>query len=58
MYHIGCSEDCYNSDAGDSKATKNVTLVFHRAQLLYYIKNYAYIEGQVSGEPTRPAHPR
>jgi len=55
MYHIGCSEDCYNSDAGDSKATKNVTLVFHRAQLLYDIKNYAYIEGHVWGEENQHA---
>ena len=55
MYHIGCSEDCYNSDAGDSKVTKNVTLVFHRAQLLYDIKNYAYIEGHVWGEENQHA---
>lgn len=49
MYHIGCSENCYNSDAPDNTATKKVTLVFHRAQLLYDIKNYAYIEGHVWG---------
>lgn len=52
MYHIGCSEDCYNNDAPDNRATKKVTLVFHRAQLLYDIKNYAYIEGHVWGEDT------
>lgn len=50
MYHIGCSEDCYNSDAGSSKATKKVTLTFKRDELLYDIKNYAYIEGHVWGE--------
>lgn len=50
MYHIGCSENCYNSDAGDTNATKTVTLMFHREQLLYDIKNYAYIEGHVWGE--------
>ncbi|MDE6346433.1 MAG: hypothetical protein K2L55_07180 [Muribaculaceae bacterium] len=55
MYHIGCSEDCYNTDAGDSKTTKNVTLVFHREQLLYAIKNYAYIEGHVWGEENQHA---
>lgn len=50
MYHIGCSENCYNSDAVDNTATKKVELVFHREQLLYDIKNYAYIEGHVWGE--------
>lgn len=50
MYHIGCSEDCYNGEAGDSKAVKNVSLVFNREQLLYDIKNYAYIEGHVWGD--------
>lgn len=50
MYHIGCSEDCYNSDAGSSKATKKVTLTFKRDELLYDIKNYAYIESHVWGE--------
>ena len=50
MYHIGCSDNCYNSDAPDNTAKKKVTLVFHREQLLYDIKNYAYIEGHVWGE--------
>lgn len=50
MYHIGCSENCYDRDAADSKATRTVTLTFHREQLLYDIKNYAYIEGHVWGE--------
>lgn len=55
MYHIGCNENCYNPDAGDSKATKNVTLVFHREQLIYDIRNYAYIEGHVWGEENQHA---
>lgn len=56
MYHIGCSEDCYNSDAGrSSKATKKVTLTFKRDELLYDIKNYAYIEGHVWGEENQHA---
>lgn len=55
MYHIGCSENCFNSDAADSKATRKVTLLFHREQLLYDIKNYAYIEGHVWGEENQHA---
>lgn len=55
MYHIGCSEQCYNRDGRDTKATKRVTLVFHREQLLYDIKNYAYIEGHVWGEENQHA---
>ena len=55
MYHIGCNENCYNSDSSDSKVTKKVTLVFHREQLLYDIKNYAYIEGHVGGEENQHA---
>lgn len=51
MYrHIGCAEGCCNDEAMGKNATKKVTLVFHRAQLLYDIKNYAYIEGHVWGE--------
>lgn len=55
MYHIGCSDNCFNSDAKDNRATANVTLVFHRGQLLYDIKNYAYIEGHVWGEENQHA---
>lgn len=55
MYHIGCNTNCYNPAAGDSRATKSVTLVFHREQLLYDIKNYAYIEGHVWGEENQHA---
>lgn len=50
MYHIGCSDNCYNPDGADNTKSANVTLVFHREQLLYDIKNYAYIEGHVWGE--------
>lgn len=50
MFHIGCSDNCYNNDAPDNSARKKVTLVFHRTKLLYDIKNYAYIEGHVWGE--------
>lgn len=55
MYHIGCSENCYNSDAIDSTATRKVTLTFKRDELLYDIKNYAYIEGHVWGEENQHA---
>lgn len=55
MYHIGCSDSCFNSDAVDNKATKNVSLVFDREQLIYDIKNYAYIEGHVWGEGNQHA---
>lgn len=55
MYHIGCSNTCYDSDAADDKATKNVTLIFKREELLYDIKNYAYIEGHVWGEENQHA---
>lgn len=51
MYHIGCTESCYNPDGADGNDGKRrVTLVFHRSQLLYDIKNMAYIEGHVWGE--------
>ncbi len=55
VYHIGCSMDCYDRDAPDDKATRSVSLVFHREQLLYDIKNYAYIEGHVWGEENQHA---
>ncbi len=55
MYHIGCSEFCYNNDARDSNTSRKVTLVFDRKQLLYDIKNYAYIEGHVWGEENQHA---
>lgn len=55
MYHIGCSEDCYNSNGRNSRETKSVTLLFHREQLLYDIKNSAYIEGHVWGEENQHA---
>lgn len=55
MYHIGCNRTCYDNDAQDSKATRNVTLTFKRNELLYDIKNYAYIEGHVWGEENQHA---
>lgn len=55
MYHIGCSEGCYNSDAGNGNERRTITLVFHREQLLYDIKNYAFIEGHVWGEENQHA---
>lgn len=55
MLHVGCRANCYNSDADDNKATRKVSLVFHRKQLLYDIKNYAYIEGHVWGEDNQHA---
>lgn len=51
MYHIGCGTWCYDPEAsGNSGEKRKVTLVFHRSQLLYDIRNYAYIEGHVWGE--------
>lgn len=55
MYHIGCNEGCYNIDAKDNGGTKKVTLTFKREELLYDIKNYAYIEGHVWGEENQHA---
>lgn len=50
MEHIGCSRHCSDAEAVDSRATRGVTLEFEREELLYDIKNYAYIEGHVWGE--------
>jgi hypothetical protein len=55
MYHIGCSRNCYDPDAEDTKATRNVTMEFLRTELIYDIKNYAYIEGHVWGEENQHA---
>lgn len=55
MYHIGCHAGCGNGKDGKENVTKNVTLRFHREQLLYDIKNYAYIEGHVWGEENQHA---
>lgn len=55
MYHIGCNDNCFNSDAADQRATRDVTLTFLREELLYDIKNYAYIEGHVWGEDKQHA---
>lgn len=55
MYHIGCNDNCCDKNAPDSRATREVTLTFHREQLLYDIRNYAYIEGHVWGESNQHA---
>lgn len=55
MYHIGCSTNCFDKDSPNNKDTRNVTLLFHRSQLLYDIKNYAFIEGHVWGEENQHA---
>lgn len=55
MYHIGCNNNCYDTDAPDSRAKRNVTLTFKREELLYDIKNYAFIEGHVWGEENQDA---
>lgn len=54
-YHIGCSDGCHDRDGADTTATKSVTLVFHREQLLYDIRNLAYVEGHVLGEENQHA---
>lgn len=55
IYHVGCSANCSDPDVADNKATRSVTLEFNREQLLYDIKNYAYIEGHVWGEDKQHA---
>lgn len=55
MYHIGCNTNCYDEDGAESRATRSVTLTFGREELLYDIKNYAYIEGHVWGEENQHA---
>lgn len=46
---------CCNGCRSNKVETKHVTLTFHREQLLYDIKNYAYIEGHVWGEENQHA---
>lgn len=55
MNHIGCSRSCYDRESTDNRTTRRVTLVFDRKQLLYDIRNYAFIEGHVWGEENRHA---
>lgn len=55
MLHIGCNPYCFDRDAADTKDTRKVSLVFYREQLLYDIKNCAYIEGHVWGEENQHA---
>ena len=47
-------EDRYIS-TGLTKRTKTVKLLFKRSELLYDIKNYAYVEGDVMGEEKQHA---
>lgn len=44
-----------SSSSGDSSGNKTVRLKFLRSQLMYDIKNYAYIEGHVLGEENQHA---
>lgn len=49
---------CYCNNAagnGNSENTRTVSLKFFRKELLYDIKNYAYIEGHVMGEDKQHA---
>lgn len=57
------SDFCYSKDcacgngdsSGNDENKRTVLLKFYRAQLLYDIKNYAYIEGHVMGEEKQHA---
>ncbi len=55
MYHIGCNVSCCDGDASGGDGEKLVTLVMKRDELLYDIRNYAYIEGHVWGEENQHA---
>lgn len=46
MEHIGCDESCYGG-IGTDATQKRVRLAFDREELLYDIKNCAYVEGHV-----------
>lgn len=46
---------CNGSTSADSSDTRTVRLKFVRSQLLYDIKNYAYVEGDVMGEERQHA---
>lgn len=52
MFAIGCNRKCQGAEGEDKR---KVTLVFHRKDLLYDIRNYAYIEGHVWGEENQHA---
>lgn len=53
-YCSTCKCDSSTTDS-DSEDKRKVRLVFKRSQLLYDIKNYAYIEGHVWGEENQHA---
>lgn len=46
---------CGNNNSTESTQTREVTLKFLREQLIYDIRNYAYIEGDVMGEERQHA---
>ena len=47
--------NCCFSSGGSSGESRSVRLVFYRSQLLYDIKNYAYVEADVMGEDKQHA---
>lgn len=55
MNHIGCSRGGFGGCGTRGVEKKRINLVFHREQLLYDIRNYAYIEGHVWGEENQHA---
>ena len=55
MNHIGCSRGGFGGCGTRGVEMKRINLVFHRKQLLYDIRNYAYIEGHVWGEENQHA---
>lgn len=55
MNHIGCSRGGFGGCGTRGIEKKRINLVFHREQLLYDIRNYAYIEGHVWGEENQHA---
>ena len=46
----GCNNITANGTAADAEDKRVVRLKFLRDQLLYDIKNYAYVDGDVMGE--------
>lgn len=55
MYHIGCNDNCQDLNGPNAGGARHVTLKFGREELLYDLKNYAYIEGHVWGEENQHA---
>lgn len=58
MFDIDCGTGCREGNGGGTGSERRVTLVFHREELLYDIRNYAWIEGHVwgvEGEESRHA---